>query len=75
MTDLTSGERALLDQAGLRYRHVGNAEQAIRERFGISATAFWQKVNRLLDDPRAEAERPATVRRLRRLRDRRRALR
>jgi hypothetical protein len=50
------------------WRHVGAKEQAIRERFGLSATRYYQILNALLDRPEALAHDPGTVNRLRRLR-------
>lgn len=41
----------------------------IRERFGLSTTAYHQIVNALLDDPAALAAEPLLVKRLRRLRE------
>jgi hypothetical protein len=43
--------------------------------FGWRPVAFYQRLNALLNDPAAERERPMEVRRLRRIRDDRRAAR
>ncbi|MGA4669053.1 DUF3263 domain-containing protein [Propionibacteriaceae bacterium Y1923] len=43
----------------------------IRERFGMSTTAYHQILNALLDDPAALAAQPLLVKRLRRLREQR----
>ncbi|WP_037732691.1 DUF3263 domain-containing protein [Streptomyces megasporus] len=53
----------------------GAKERAIRERLGISPTQYYQRLNALLDDPRALARDPVTINRLRRRRDARRDLR
>jgi len=50
------------------WRHAGAKEQAIRDRFQLSATRYYRLLNALLDDPRALAEDPTLVARLRRLR-------
>jgi hypothetical protein len=50
------------------WRHAGAKEQAIRDRFGISATRYYQVLNALLDRPEAVAYEPQIVNRLRRLR-------
>ncbi|PIE21353.1 MAG: hypothetical protein CSA64_02450 [Arachnia propionica] len=50
-------------------------EQAIMERFGISSTQYYQRLNALLDSEAALAYRPLLVKRLRRLRSQRQASR
>lgn len=75
MGDLTDNERQLLDFAALTWRSPGRREQAIRERFDLSATRYAQALNGLLDRPEAWAYSPAVVKRLRRQRDERRAAR
>ncbi|GIJ51609.1 hypothetical protein Val02_84950 [Virgisporangium aliadipatigenens] len=50
------------------WRHAGAKEQAIRDRFQLSATRYYALLNTLLDDPRALAHDPTLVARLRRLR-------
>lgn len=50
------------------WRHAGAKEQAIRDAFGLSATRYYQLLNRLLDEPAALAYDPVLVGRLRRLR-------
>lgn len=51
------------------WRTPGNKERVIRERFGLSAARYYQRLNRLLDQPEALAEQPTLVNRLLRLRD------
>jgi len=53
------------------WRRPGAKERAIRERFGLSVTRYYQLLNSLLDDPGALAYDPVLVLRLRRLRQRR----
>ncbi|MEU5548345.1 DUF3263 domain-containing protein [Micromonospora sp. NPDC047793] len=50
------------------WRHAGAKEQAIRDRFGLSATRYYQLLNALLDNPAALAADPVLVGRLVRLR-------
>lgn len=63
-------ERSLqiLDFERQWWKHAGAKEQAIRERFGLSATRYYQVLNALLDTPAALAHDPMLVGRLRRLR-------
>lgn len=53
----------------------GELEQAIRDEFGYSATRYHQRLNALIDEPRALAYAPVTVNRLRRVREMRRQAR
>ena len=58
------------------WRFAGAKEEAIRRELGLSPTAYYQLLSRLLDDPLALQAEPVLVDRLRRLRatrDRRRA--
>lgn len=57
------------------FRAAGAKEQAIVDEFGFTSTAYYARLNRLLDDPEAVAADPLTVKRLQRLRDVRRAQR
>lgn len=75
MANLTDRERGILDFAALTWRLPGAKEQAIRDRFDMSAARYHQLLNGLIDRPEAWAYAPATVKRLRRLRDRARAAR
>ncbi|WNI16045.1 DUF3263 domain-containing protein [Actinacidiphila sp. ITFR-21] len=68
--ELSARDRAVLDIAGRTFTGPGPRERAVRERLGISPTAYFQLLNALLDDPRALAHAPGTVNRLRRERDR-----
>lgn len=65
---LTPRERELLDFERLWWKHAGAKEQAIRERFDLSPTRYYQLVNRLLDKRAAMRDEPGLVKRLRRLR-------
>jgi hypothetical protein len=66
--DLTDGERELLDFEKQWWRRPGAKEQAIRDRFDLSPTRYYQVLNALLDRPAALAHDPVLVNRLRRLR-------
>jgi hypothetical protein len=55
------------------WRFEGAKQQAIRDQFGLSATRYYQILNRLLDDPAALTAEPVVVRRLQRQRQSRRA--
>ena len=50
------------------WRHAGAKEAAIKERFGLSATRYYQVLNGVIDRPEALALDPLLVRRLRRMR-------
>ena len=75
---LTRRDEEILEFERQWWRYAGAKEQAVRERFGMSATRYYQVLNGLLDQPEALAFDPVTVGRLRRLRSsrqRRRAAR
>lgn len=65
---LSERERALLGFEKQHWKYSGAKEQAIRDRFEISATRYYQLLNALLDRPEAQALEPALIKRLRRLR-------
>jgi hypothetical protein len=73
--ELTERERAILDFEGTWWSESGSKERAIRERFELSATRYYQLLNEVIDLPDALAYDPLVVRRLRRQRDRRRRAR
>lgn len=68
---LTDQQRAILDfeTTATWWRTAGAKENQIRDRFGITSTRYYQLLNRALDDPDAVAYAPATVARLRRIRE------
>ncbi|MBV9292812.1 MAG: DUF3263 domain-containing protein [Frankiales bacterium] len=72
---LTDGEKAMLAFEKAPWRYAGMKEQAIRDLFGISATAYYQQLNALIDKPDALRTEPVLVKRLLRLRETRRASR
>jgi hypothetical protein len=61
-------ERDMLAFERQWWRFSGAKEAAIRERFGMSATRYYQVLNALVDRPEALAVDPLLVRRLRRMR-------
>lgn len=68
---MNEADHAILAFESEWYRHAGSKERMIQERFGLSATRYYQRLNRLLDDPEALAQRPSLVKRLLRQRDER----
>ncbi|HYY44600.1 MAG TPA: DUF3263 domain-containing protein [Actinomycetota bacterium] len=58
----------ILDFERSWWKHAGVKEQAIRERFDMSATRYYQILNELLEDPAAMEHDPILVKRLKRLR-------
>ncbi len=69
----TSGELSARDQAMLDFerqwwKYAGAKEQAVREKFDMSSTRYYQVLNALIDRSEALAHDPLLVRRLRRLR-------
>lgn len=65
---LSERERAVLAFEKQQWKYSGAKEQAIRDRFEMSATRYYQVLNALLDRPEAQECEPALVKRLRRLR-------
>ena len=70
--EVVARQRAILDFERQWWKHAGAKEQAIRDRFELSATRYYQLLNALLDEPSALEYDPVTVARLRRLRATRR---
>ena len=50
------------------WKFAGAKEQAIRDKFAMSATRYYQVLNALIDKPEALVQDPLLVKRLRRLR-------
>jgi len=72
---LSDREKAIIDFERTWWAEPGPKELAIRERFQLSATRYYQVLNSLLESSDAVEYDPLVVRRLRRLRDRRRRAR
>ncbi|WP_141800731.1 DUF3263 domain-containing protein [Nocardioides sp. SLBN-35] len=73
--EFSERDRAMLEFERLRWRYAGAKDSAILEQFGMTRTRYSQVLNQLLDRPDAMAYDAVTVKRLRRLRDQRRAVR
>ena len=65
---LSERDQAVLDFERQWWKYAGAKEQAVREKFGMSSTRYYQVLNALIDRPEALAHDPLLVRRLRRLR-------
>ena len=72
---LTERERAILEFERSWWAEPGPKELAIRERFDLSATRYYQLLGELVDSDDALEYDPLVIRRLRRMRDRRRRAR
>jgi hypothetical protein len=68
MDELTQRDIEMLDFERSWWKHAGVKEQAIKERFDMSATRYYQLLNELLENPAAMAHDPILVKRLKRLR-------
>ena len=66
--ELSSRDAAMLDFERQWWKYAGAKEQAVREKFDMSATRYYQVLNALIDRPEALVHDPLLVRRLRRLR-------
>ena len=66
--DLTEREREILSFERQWWRYAGAKEQAVREKFDMSATRYYQVLNALIDRPDALCFDPMLVKRLRRMR-------
>ena len=72
---LSDRDRAILDFERSWWLEPGPKEVAIKTRFDLSPTRYYQVLNELLESADAIAYDPLVVRRLRRLRERRRRAR
>jgi hypothetical protein len=72
---LSERDRAILDFERVWWTETGPKELAIRSRFDLSPTRYYQVLSELLESTEAVSYDPLVVRRLRRLRDRRRRAR
>jgi Protein of unknown function (DUF3263) len=68
ISDLSERDREILDFERQWWKFAGAKEQAVREKFEMSSTRYYQVLNALIDRPEALAFDPLLVRRLRRLR-------
>jgi hypothetical protein len=67
-TGLTDRDRQMLEFERQWWKFAGAKEDAIRTRFQLSATRYYQLLNSLIDRPEALAADPMLVKRLRRVR-------
>ncbi len=58
----------LLDFEREWWRHAGSKEAGVKERFGVSLSEYYERLNNLIDSEEALAAQPLLVKRLRRLR-------
>ena len=65
---LSARDAAMLDFERQWWKYAGAKEQAVREKFDMSSTRYYQVLNALIDRPESLAHDPLLVRRLRRLR-------
>jgi hypothetical protein len=65
---LSERDREILEFERQWWKYAGAKEQAVREKFDMSSTRYYQVLNALIDKPEALAADPLLVRRLRRLR-------
>ena len=72
---LSERDRAILDFERSWWTELGSKEAAIRERFALSTSRYYEILGDLMESPEAMAYDPLLVSRLRRFRDRRRRAR
>ncbi len=73
--ELSLRDQRILEFERLWWKYAGAKEQAIREKFDMSTTRYYQLLNALIDKPEALAFDPLLVKRLRRLRSARQRMR
>jgi len=66
---LSEREREILAFERSWWKQAGAKERAVRERFGMSVTRYYQVLNELIDSDAALVEDPMLIRRLRRQRE------
>ena len=68
VSSLSELELAILDFEAHWWRHSGTKAEGVHEKFGISLSEYYQRLNALLDNEIALAHAPLLVKRLRRMR-------
>ena len=68
-TNFTDFHREILDFERSWWKYAGAKASAIRARFDMTSTRYYQVLNWVIDQPEALAHDPLGVRRLRRLRE------
>lgn len=71
--ELSARDKSILEFSRLRWKHLGLKDTAIGVLFGLTPVAYSQALQSIIDRPEAETWDAEYVRRLRRLRDARRA--
>ena len=66
--ELSQRDIDILDFERSWWKHAGAKDRAIKERFDMSATRYYQLLNELLENPAAMAHDPILIKRLKRLR-------
>ncbi|MDQ3954773.1 MAG: DUF3263 domain-containing protein [Actinomycetota bacterium] len=66
--ELSQRDIDILDFERSWWKHAGAKDRAIKERFDMSATRYYQLLNDLLENPAAMTHDPILVKRLKRLR-------
>jgi hypothetical protein len=66
--DLSDRDREILEFERHWWKYAGAKETAVREKFDMSSTRYYQVLNALIDRPEALEADPLLIRRLRRLR-------
>ncbi len=69
--ELSDRDREILEFERQWWKYAGAKETAVRDKFDMSSTRYYQVLNALIDRPEALAADPLLVRRLRRLRSQR----
>lgn len=64
-SELSDRDLRILELEARTFRFVGTKEKAIREQLAMSRTAYYVRLNALLDEPAALRAAPALVNRLR----------
>ena len=73
--ELSARDAEILSFERQWWKFAGAKEQAIRDKFQMSATRYYQVLNALIDKPEALVQDPLLVKRLRRLRASRQRMR
>lgn len=71
---LSTSDKAILDFAKQTKHGDPSREEAIIKTFGFGPTTFFQKLNRVIDDPNALTHDAQTVRRYQRIREQGRSM-
>ena len=66
---LTERDREILEFEREWFKHPGSKERVVKDRFGVSATRYYQILNALIDSDEAASFDPMLVKRLQRMRE------